>query len=776
MSSRSKLFFSAWLLFVASSSILLYFLYPALLKPETNIVALLPKSDNAFADESIKSIAEESGKEIIFLVRAKSSNDAIKMGKEFETQIRPSLAFESVAPLKAEEVFRSGLALYAPYRSLLLPEQTKLLLTTKGLPAGLQQSLSILQSPLSAFYGDFLTEDPLFNVPLFLQQSAPQNRNQVIDEGYLILKDETSFYFVLNARLKTSPFEKGTHDVLMPDIIKAEKTLKGKYSEFELIKSGLVFFAQRASVTAQNEITWLGSISMLGVLFLMLIVFRDYPQLLLSLLSISVGVIVALSVTLLIFPKIHLVTLTFGTSLIGISIDYSTHYFSDHLINKKNWSPSECIKRIGSGVTWGAFTTILAFIALAVNPLPGLHQIAVFSVAGIFGAYFTVMAAFPFFLTNATHQPAPYPFITRMLNVLYYYPQFIAKFKVVFCILFVMMIAGLFFVKTEDDVRSLQTPPQDLLNNEKLVHQMLDKIDPSRLIILRGKSAEELLQKEEQIKPLLLELIKNKSIAQYIATSQFLPSQLQQSKNYECLSKVISKKETVFTEDEKNILESTNFDDAYHTASEPAKLTPEIFYGSAFGKKFKNLLHQESEMPFSIILLQSVQSDKAIEDALKNQTDVFYINKTAQISATLKHMRELIALSTFLVYLLIYVLLAFQHGIKKSFAIIAVPAFSAMASILIVAACGQNIHISHTLAVIIVLGTGIDYTIFLAESPVQRNATTLAISLSAITTILSFGLLAFCQTEFLRAFGVTILIGVGLSYILAPLFFTNKKE
>ena len=181
-------------------------------------------------------------------------------------------------------------------------------------------------------------------------------------------------------------------------------------------------------------------------------------------------------------------------------------------------------------------------------------------------------------------------------------------------------------------------------------------------------------------------------------------------------------------------------------------------------------------MPFSIILLQSVQSDKAIEDALKNQTDVFYINKTAQISATLKHMRELIALSTFLVYLLIYVLLAFQHGIKKSFAIIAVPAFSAMASILIVAACGQNIHISHTLAVIIVLGTGIDYTIFLAESPVQRNATTLAISLSAITTILSFGLLAFCQTEFLRAFGITILIGVGLSYILAPLFFTNKKE
>ena len=109
-------------------------------------------------------------------------------------------------------------------------------------------------------------------------------------------------------------------------------------------------------------------------------------------------------------------------------------------------------------------------------------------------------------------------------------------------------------------------------------------------------------------------------------------------------------------------------------------------------------------------------------------------------------------------------------------AIVAIPAFSATASIIIVAFSGQSIHISHILAVIIVLGTGIDYTIFLAESPTQRNATTLAIFLSAITTIFSFGLLVFCQTEFLSAFGIIILIGVSLSYLLAPIFFVNNID
>lgn len=765
-------------MFIAIIAILFYFVFPALLKPETDIIALLPQSENSFADNSIKEISAEASKEILFLISANDVKSAILMGEEFVMQIRKSKAFESVDPMRADEMMRAGLALYAPFKYCILPEKTISLLSTKGLPAALQQSLEILQSPLSAFYADFINTDPLFNAPLYLQESAPQNQNQIIEKGYLLLKNENKYYFVINAHLASSAFEKGTHDILMPDIKIAEKNLKSKYPEFNMLKSGLVFFAERASVTAQNEISWLGSISILGVILLMLVVFRSFKQVLLSLLAIGVGVLVALTITLMVFPKIHLVTLTFGTSLIGVSIDYSTHYFADYLFNKNNWTPKDCLKRIGSGISWGAFTTILAFAAIAINPLPGLHQIAVFSVAGVIGAYVTVMFAFPYFLSSTEKAAKPFTFVSKFFEFIFIYPHFIVKYKKLFFSTFALMLLGFFFIQSDDDIRSLQSPPADLLQNEKLVHQMLHKYETARFILIRSDSAENLLQKEESIKPLLKELISKNAISHFFAISQFLPSQAQQSKNHLLLKQALLNKESSFTEEEKNILESTDFNMAYHTEGEPKKLTPANFYASPFGKKFKNLLHYEATTPFSLILLQSVKpdADKTIQETFKNQKDVFYINKIDQISETLKQMREQIIISTLLVYILIYLLLCFKFGIKKGFFIIVVPAFAATSSLILVALSGQNLHISHTLAIIIVLGTGIDYTIFLAESPTQKNATTLAIALSAITTILSFGLLTFCQTEFLSAFGLVILIGVSLSYLLAPMFFTNRIE
>ena len=268
LNNKPKILFYLWVLFVAITGVQFCFVFPALLKPETDIIALLPPSDNSFADESIKQISAEASKDVLFLISSKTSSNAIEMGRAFETEVKNSNVFASVAPLQAEELLKSGLELYAPYSHYILPEKTKNLLLAKGLPAGLQQSLAILQSPLSVFYADFITNDPLFNVPLFLQESAPQNQNQTIQSGYILLKNESKYYFVINARLKSSAFEKGTHDILMPAIEKAELTLKNKYPEFQLVKSGLVFFAQRASVMAQKEISWLGSLSMLEELVL----------------------------------------------------------------------------------------------------------------------------------------------------------------------------------------------------------------------------------------------------------------------------------------------------------------------------------------------------------------------------------------------------------------------------------------------------------------------------------------------------------------------------
>jgi predicted exporter len=70
-----------------------------------------------------------------------------------------------------------------------------------------------------------------------------------------------------------------------------------------------------------------------------------------------------------------------------------------------------------------------------------------------------------------------------------------------------------------------------------------------------------------------------------------------------------------------------------------------------------------------------------------------------------------------------------------------------------------------------VLSMGVDYTIFLVECGHERNLgpTTMSLWGAAVTTMLSFGLLALSQTQALRAIGLTVGIGTALSFLLAPL-------
>jgi predicted exporter len=64
---------------------------------------------------------------------------------------------------------------------------------------------------------------------------------------------------------------------------------------------------------------------------------------------------------------------------------------------------------------------------------------------------------------------------------------------------------------------------------------------------------------------------------------------------------------------------------------------------------------------------------------------------------------------------------------------------------------------------------GRDYAVFLREGGAQSLSPALAVTLSALTMLCSFGLLALSQIPALHAFGLATLIGILASYLSAPL-------
>ncbi|MFT3761463.1 MAG: hypothetical protein QM761_02400 [Pseudoxanthomonas sp.] len=87
---------------------------------------------------------------------------------------------------------------------------------------------------------------------------------------------------------------------------------------------------------------------------------------------------------------------------------------------------------------------------------------------------------------------------------------------------------------------------------------------------------------------------------------------------------------------------------------------------------------------------------------------------------------------------------------------------------------GLPLQLFNVLALLLLLGVGIDYGIFLLEHGDDAGGgdarAWMAVCVGAASTWLSFGLLGLSATPALRAFGLTLLLGIGAVWLLSPLF------
>jgi predicted exporter len=83
------------------------------------------------------------------------------------------------------------------------------------------------------------------------------------------------------------------------------------------------------------------------------------------------------------------------------------------------------------------------------------------------------------------------------------------------------------------------------------------------------------------------------------------------------------------------------------------------------------------------------------------------------------------------------------------------------------------LNLFNWLALMLVIGVGVNYAVFLREGAVRAQADLGAVwagvMLSAATTLLSFGLLGMSEMPALQSFGATLALGIAVSVLLAPL-------
>jgi len=142
------------------------------------------------------------------------------------------------------------------------------------------------------------------------------------------------------------------------------------------------------------------------------------------------------------------------------------------------------------------------------------------------------------------------------------------------------------------------------------------------------------------------------------------------------------------------------------------------------------------------------------------------------ITALLGDYREQMTAWVLAAYLLVFLILLMRYK-KRVWAVVAPSIIASVLTLGVVGQLEQGINLFHMMALILVLGIGLDMGIFLSETK-GSEFTWLAVSLSTITSLLAFGLLSLSKTPVLHHFGLTVLVGLILVWVLSSIM-RNKE-
>ena len=170
----------------------------------------------------------------------------------------------------------------------------------------------------------------------------------------------------------------------------------------------------------------------------------------------------------------------------------------------------------------------------------------------------------------------------------------------------------------------------------------------------------------------------------------------------------------------------------------------------------------------SIVSLTGISDLSALPE-LQRLQGVSLVDPAGDLSALFERYRIQASWLLVAAYGLVFTGLGLKFGWRNGLTIIAVPVVSALVALAMMGWFDQLFSLFNLFALLLVLGIGIDDAIFFFIAEDKRASTSLAVTLSALTTLLAFGLLAVSSTQIVHAFGFTVATGILTALICAPM-------
>ncbi|VEJ57137.1 MMPL family transporter [Pragia fontium] len=733
-------------------------------KLNSSVMALLPKEHSQDIPPALEEgFNQRLDRQMVWLVSPPQGEDSAP-AIWWQQQLEQLTAFREVAGQMTEQRQQEWGKFFFDRRYPLLDTASRQRLSGDA-SAQSDWVLSQVYSPFAGVSAKELNSDPLLTMRS-AQMSQQQNSGPLrLNNGWLTSQDKQGrTWYLLHGELSASSYDIQSARQTVEKLQQLKQQLQQKWPGAELLQRGTLFYSDYASQQAQQDISTIGSVSGLGIIILILYVFRTLKPLWLTLLSLTIGAISGSVAVFAIFGEVHVMTLVMSTSVVGISIDYALHYLTERMMHGNDESPLASMKKLFPALLLAVISSSIAYLLLFIAPFPGLQQLAIFAAAGLSGAFLTVICWYPWL---SRHLPVRshirIGFITRWL----FRWQNDNRVRIGIPLAAVLItIIGFSLLKVDDDIRKLQALPPEFQQQEQQIASLTGQHSDQKWFMVYGDSAEQTLQRLEALESSL----NNAQNSGWIAGYRWFPfpSEQRQQRNLDLLK-------------QQAPLVIARLQQAGLNVTEPqinqSPVTIKQWLSSVSSEGWRLLwLSLDDGQSAVLVPVNGVTNPAALQQLALNSTGVHWVDKHTEFSTLFSVYRQHLTTLLAATVLVIAALFLWRFGLRQGLRCIIPTVLSLGIGLAVLSLSGQTLNLFSLLALILVLGIGIDYTLFFSNPAGTPSTSMLSILMAALTTELSFGLLAASGTQAIAGFGLVLSGGIFAAFVLSPLALPKRTE
>lgn len=634
-------------------------------------------------------------------------------------------------------------------------------LTDEGLRQRLAELEEQLGGPLGVVRRQSAPRDPLGGAWEPLEELAAARTGALVDDAGVLLSADRRHAFVL-VETRASPFDSAAQRAFRAAL---ERWRAAAPAALRLQTSGAAQFAIASEASMKADIGRIGVVSTLGLFAVFLLLFGSLRLIALGMVPMLLGSAVALLACQAIYGEVHGITVAFGTSLLGVGLDYVEHYYA-HFALAPEQPAATTMRRVAPSLVLGALTTIIGFLGLAAAGVYGLRQMAVFSVIAIVTSIAATLWIVPPWMPTRYRPPRALDALARGLH------RALARLAarrwppaVRAAVAVAALGAGLLAAtvgRFSDQVDMLIANHGPHVDEDRAVRARLGA-QVEAFAVVTAATDEELLRAVGEVSEQLAAARAAGAVASFVALERLAPSVAEQRARWQAARAAEPRLRQVLDELGFVADELAPWWRAL-AGPEPHLLPLAELRASPLGPLLAAYLPAQSP-PVALVPLSGVEPTR-LRELVPSAAIVIPGETITRLFAGVRA-RTLLAFAVGLVAIF-GLLWARYRALAPAARALSPAALACLATVSVLIAAGVALTILHVMALLLVVSLGVDFGIFLVDTTSlleESSRTMVSILTASVTTVLSFGLLGASESPGLAALGVTVTVGVAFSLL-----------